>query len=131
MTLSASVVVCAYTEERWADVLSAIGSLRAQTVPPDEVIVAIDHNDRMLTRAERELADVRVVANHGRRGLSGARNSAIALVRSPVIAFLDDDAVAEPDWLARLLEPYRDERVLAVGGGVLPRWTAGRPRAFP
>lgn len=131
MTLSASVVVCAYTEERWTDVLAAIGSLQAQTVPPDEVIVAIDHNDRMLTRAERELADVRVVPNHGRRGLSGARNSAIALVRSPVVAFLDDDAVAEPDWLARLLEPYRDERVLAVGGGVLPRWTTGRPRAFP
>ena len=48
-----------------------------------------------------------------------------------VVAFLDDDAAAAPDWLSRLLAPYADPRVLGVGGRVLPRWDRARPRWFP
>jgi hypothetical protein len=48
-----------------------------------------------------------------------------------VVAFMDDDAVADRDWLRTLLEHYRDPRVIGVGGAVVPRWECGRPRAFP
>jgi hypothetical protein len=48
------------------------------------------------------------------------------------VAFLDDDARAEPGWLAALVEPYRqDHRVVATGGFAEPSWDAGRPRWFP
>jgi GT2 family glycosyltransferase len=131
VTHTASVIVCAYTEARWADTRAALHSARRQTVPPAEVVLVVDHNAPLLDRARDALPDVRCVPNVGRRGLSGARNSGVAAAHGDVMAFLDDDAVAERDWLERLLACYGDPRVLAVGGSVLPRWPDGRPPAFP
>ncbi|HLM65794.1 MAG TPA: glycosyltransferase family 2 protein [Acidimicrobiales bacterium] len=126
-----SVVVCAYTEQRWDDLSAAIASVRAQTRPAHELIVVVDHNDRLLARVRRAFPDVSAVENGERRGLSGARNTGTALATGDVVAFLDDDAAAEPDWLDRLLAPYSDERVIGVGGTVEPVWSGPRPRSFP
>ncbi|HVV11403.1 glycosyltransferase [Amycolatopsis sp.] len=130
--LTTSVVICAYTDRRWDDLVAAVASVREQTVPPGEIIVVIDHDDALAERAAAEFAGVTVVRNSGRRGLSGARNTAIDLAKGDVLAFLDDDAVAGPDWLAQLLAGYRDPRVLAVGGSASPRWPDGaRPPLLP
>jgi GT2 family glycosyltransferase len=128
---SFSVVICAYTEDRWEDLREAVTSVQRQTLPAVETIVVIDHNPQLFARVRRELPEAVGVQTGERRGLSGARNSGVATARGEVVAFLDDDAIAEPDWLERLAEPYADERVLGVGGEVLPRWQAGRPRYFP
>jgi glycosyltransferase involved in cell wall biosynthesis len=129
--MTTSVVICAYADERWDELALAVDSVRRQTVAPLEVIVAVDHNPLLLQRARRGLPGVTVVENHEARGLSGARNSAIALARGDVVAFLDDDAAAEPEWLERLSARYSDPRVLGVGGAVDPRWLDGRPAGFP
>jgi glycogen(starch) synthase len=50
------------------------------------------------------------------RNLAASRNIGIAMARGEIIAFLDDDAVPEPDWLDRLVEGLRDPTVGAVGG---------------
>lgn len=126
-----SAVICAFTEERWGDLQAAVASVRSQSRAPDEVIVVVDHNVELLGRASRGLDGVRVVANEHPRGLSGARNSGIEAAGGELIAFLDDDALAEPDWLSLLLEPYADRRVLGVGGAVAARWDEGRPPGFP
>ena len=131
MTRAATVILCAYTERRWPDLVAAIGSVRAQTAAPAEIVLVVDHDDALLVRACETLAGVRCLRNDARRGLSGARNTAIAAASGEVLAFLDDDAVAEPDWLERLLAAFDDPRVLAAGGAVRPRWDGGRPRAFP
>lgn len=128
---STSVVICAYTDQRWDDLVAAVQSVRDQTIAALETIVVVDHNDELFKRAQRELADVLVVRNQETRGLSGARNSGIATARGDVIAFLDDDAVADTDWIARMSERYRTPEVVGVGGTVEPLWTRGRPRAFP
>lgn len=122
---AATVVICAYTEQRWDDVAAALASVRAQSVPASEIILVIDHNPVLEQRAAAEFGDVLVVPNAGRRGLSGARNTAIDLAKGEVLVFLDDDAVPEPDWLEQLLAGYRDPRVLAVGGAARPVWPAG------
>jgi glycosyltransferase involved in cell wall biosynthesis len=126
-----SVVVCAYTEQRWNDLSAAIASVQAQTRPPLEVIIVVDHNAGLLARVQGAFSRVRAVENCERRGLSGARNTGTALATGDVVAFLDDDATAEPDWLDRLLAPYSDPQVIGVGGAIEPVWVASRPRSFP
>ena len=126
-----TAVICAYTLERWDDICAAVESLREQTRPADEVILVADHNDDLLQRASAAFSDVLCVANSGPRGLSGARNTGVAAARGHIIAFLDDDAAAAPDWVAHLLDAYRDPDVLGVGGGVVPEWRAPRPDWFP
>ncbi|MFE0458486.1 glycosyltransferase family 2 protein [Kitasatospora sp. NPDC058965] len=126
-----TVAVCAYTTRRWADLSAALDSLRHQQYPPEEVLLVVDHCPELAARAELAWPDVQVMANQEARGLSGARNTAVAHAHGEVIAFLDDDAVAEPAWTGHLLAGYRDPAVLGVGGLVRPRWDGGRPAWFP
>lgn len=126
-----SVVVCCYTLDRWNDLVAAIGSLRVQSHRPCEVVVVVDNNATMSSRARRVLPGVRVVDSAGGRGLSAARNTGVAAARGEIVAFLDDDAVAAPDWLEHLAAPYADETVVAVGGRVIARWDTVRPRWMP
>ncbi|MFF8651270.1 glycosyltransferase family 2 protein [Streptomyces griseoluteus] len=131
-----SVVICVYTEDRWEDILAAVASVRAQSHPALETLLVVDHNPALLDRlaAEYKEADgpVRVLANAGPRGLSAGRNTGVAASKGEVIAFLDDDAVAERDWLRHFAEGYADPRVLAVGGRTEPVWASGRrPAWFP
>ncbi|QFQ96220.1 glycosyltransferase family 2 protein [Streptomyces phaeolivaceus] len=130
-----SVVVCVYTEDRWEDILAAVASVRAQSRPALETLLVVDHNQALLERLTgeyKEVDEVRVLANAGPRGLSAGRNTGIAASYGEIIAFLDDDAVAERDWLAYFVEGYADPRVMAVGGRTVPVWASGRrPAWFP
>ncbi|MBE4718275.1 glycosyltransferase family 2 protein [Pseudarthrobacter sp. AB1] len=125
-----SIVICAYTQRRWDLLLDVIESVRAQTVAAQEILVVIDHNEELFERLIEIIDDVTVVESTGPRGLSGARNTGVGLADSDVVAFLDDDAEAAPDWLERLLVLYDDPDVLAVGGRVEPVWEKGRPGYF-
>jgi GT2 family glycosyltransferase len=126
-----SAVICAYTERRWDDIVAAVESLREQTVPTDEIILVIDHNQDLLQRAVRDLDSVAVIPNDGPRGLSGARNAGIARATGQVVLFLDDDAVAAPDWSARLCRWLSVPTVLGAGGASLPLWSGSIPRWLP
>jgi GT2 family glycosyltransferase len=125
-----SVVICAYSKERWHDLQAAVASIDQQTLSAHEVVVVIDHNPRLAELAREQLSGARVVENRGVRGLSGARNTGLAAAEGDIVAFLDDDAAAEPDMLERLVGRYRPG-VLGVGGAAEPVWPAERPRWFP
>lgn len=126
-----SMVICAYTEARWDDLVTAVESVQRQSIPPREIIIVIDHNPRLLERVRTGIAGVVVEENREPRGLSGARNSGLRVAGGAVIAFLDDDATAAPDWLEWLIVGYEDQRVLGVGGKVEPVWPGDRPAWFP
>ncbi|MPY60308.1 glycosyltransferase [Streptomyces spongiae] len=130
-----SVVICVYTEDRWEDILAAVASVRAQSRPALETLLVVDHNQALLDRLTKEYQEaeaVRVLANAGPRGLSAGRNTGIAASSGEIIAFLDDDAVAERDWLRHFADGYADPRVMAVGGRTVPVWASGRrPAWFP
>lgn len=128
--LTISVVICTYSADRWDDLAAAVASIESQTLAPDELILVIDHNARLAERVRLRFRAVRVVENGEERGLSGARNTGWSAARSEVVAFLDDDAVAAPDWLERLAAAYRPG-VLGVGGAAEPVWQSARPRWFP
>jgi GT2 family glycosyltransferase len=129
--LTFSVVICAYTEQRWDDVLAAVRSVQRQSLPPMETILVVDHNPALLERLAGELPDVTVAPNRGPRGLSGGKNTGVALARGTVVAFLDDDAVAETDWLKAMAAAYDRPDVVGVGGLTRPLWQTGRPSWFP
>lgn len=126
----ASVVVCAYTMERFDDVCRTIESVQSQTQAPAEIVVAVDHNEELAGLLEGRWGSVApVVRNAGVRGLSATRNVGSAATSGEILAFIDDDAAADPDWLLRLTAAFEDPAVVAVGGGIRPAWaTGGRPR---
>ena len=126
-----SVLICAYTAERLPRIAEAVDSLAAQTVPAHEIVLAIDHAPELAAECGRRWPQLRIVANREQQGLSGARNSGGAECEGEVVAFLDDDAVAAPDWLERLGDAYLDPAVLGVGGAIHPAWAEGRPAWFP
>lgn len=63
-------------------------------------------------------------------GLSAARNLGLKQSDAPLVAYIDDDAMASPGWLTGLIEGFArfGEAAGAVGGPVSVRWTANRPR---
>ncbi|WP_231502703.1 glycosyltransferase family 2 protein [Blastococcus sp. URHD0036] len=125
-----SVVICAYTQARWDDLVRAVESVERQEDPVGQVVVVIDHEDELLRRATVRFPAHRVVANDRAQGLSGARDAGAAECSGAVVAFLDDDAALEPDWSTATARSY-DGAVLGGGGAVLPVWVAGRPRWWP
>jgi len=126
-----SVVICTYSNVRWGDLVAAVRSVEEQTPPPAEIVIVVDHNSGLLVHARTAFPGALVVPNGQTRGLSGARNSGVAASTGSIVAFLDDDASAEPGWLAGLLGPYEDAKVVAVGGSAIPAWDARRPAWFP
>lgn len=125
-----SVVICAYTLDRWDQLVLAVGSLGHQR-PDHETIIVIDHNDELFARASATWPQHRVVANTGARGLSSGRNTALAIATGDIVAFLDDDAWAEPGWLERLVAGFTGPEVVAVGGSAAPIWPDDPPAALP
>lgn len=127
-----SVVICTYSQERWSDLGAALDSLlESGSATPHEIIVVVDHNPTLEQRVRSAYPQVKTIPNQGLRGLSAARNSGVEAAHGEIVAFLDDDVIVEPDWLARLVAGYADGNVLGVGGYAYPRWPGERPRWFP
>ena len=126
------MVVCVYTEDRWDLIRAGLASLHGQREVPDEVVVVVDHNVALRDRL-RDLDDplLRVIDNLYEPGLSGARNTGVEGSTGDVIAFLDDDARAEPGWLEAMLGAFDDPSVAGVGGRVIPEWIGERPAWLP
>lgn len=126
-----SLVICTYTEARWNSLVAAVESLRCQTLSPLEIIVVVDHNTHLLKCVQELLPGVIATANSNARGLSGARNQGITLARGTLVAFLDDDAVAESNWLLHLCQHCTEPTVMGVGGYAEPLWADRKPGWFP
>jgi glucosyl-dolichyl phosphate glucuronosyltransferase len=126
-----SVVICAYTLDRWDDLVAAYASVSPQLTHRDEIVLVIDHNPDLFVRA-RSLERARVLESDGGRGLSGARNTGVRAGRGDVVAFLDDDAVARPGWLESVRAAFARPDVMVLGTGVEPAWAGGAaPGWFP
>jgi glycosyltransferase involved in cell wall biosynthesis len=126
-----SVIICSYTLARWDDLERAFESVRSQTIPARELIVVIDGDADLKRLAERRLTGAVVVMNTHGPGESGARQTGCEHAAGTILAFLDDDAIADDDWLEQLLRGYEDPQVLGVGGRIDPLWRQAPPRWFP
>jgi GT2 family glycosyltransferase len=126
-----TVVICAFASDRWDATCEAMASIEAQTHAPAETVLVIDHNPDLLTRAAAAFPKATVIPNAGPQGASSARNTGVAASGAELIAFLDDDAVAAPDWLEQMVPHFAKPEVVGVGGSCEPLWFTSRPRWFP
>jgi len=137
--LSASVVICAYTEDRWEVMVEAITASMTQSHLPVQVILVIDHNHTLYERclAARETwqtiapLEILVLENQSRKGLGGARTIGTEACTSQTVVFLDDDAVPSSTWLQELIRPFTRDDVMMTSGWIDPKWVTNRPAWFP
>jgi cellulose synthase/poly-beta-1,6-N-acetylglucosamine synthase-like glycosyltransferase len=123
-----SVVVCAYSLERYHYLLETIQSLCDQIFPVEEIVVVIDQNEllcRQLTSdlKRRTWSNVKLIFNADLKGVSHARNIGIKETKGDIVALIDDDAAADPTWTQSIAASFgKDERIGAVTGSTIPRW---------
>jgi hypothetical protein len=109
-----SVVINTYNRGWWLD--RCLSSLEAQTYPNFEVIAvngpSTDSTPEVLDRWRGRIKAVSTPS----RVLSVSRNEGIAASAGELVAFIDDDAVADPRWLERLVPAFLDPRTGGAGG---------------
>jgi O-antigen biosynthesis protein len=107
-----SVVVATYNAARTLD--DCLASLRTLRYPDYEVIVVNDGStDDSQSIIERYPFRAITTENHG---VSAARNEGLRAATGEIVAYIDSDARADPDWLAYLATTYLESDVVGVGG---------------
>jgi glucosyl-dolichyl phosphate glucuronosyltransferase len=134
LLLRPQITVAICTLNRAAYLSRALESLLVQSSTEQSFdIVIIDNGSTddtatVIENARQRRPGIRCVVEH-RLGLSHARNRALTETTTALIAFLDDDAVASPQWVGSLIEAFT--RIVptpgCVGGKVRPLWEAPRP----
>jgi succinoglycan biosynthesis protein ExoM len=133
VTRDVSILVCTF--RRNALLGACLDSLRAQTSARVAEVIVVDND---AARAAEPVVAARVAAFarigvalvyrcEPRRGIAHARNCAVAAARGAIVALLDDDEQAAPDWIAELTAPLADPRVDGVLGPVRPRFGPAFP----
>jgi GT2 family glycosyltransferase len=107
-----SVVVCTYNGAR--TLRQCCESLSRLNYPDYEVIVVNDGSSDS-SRAIAGEYDFRLLTTEN-RGLSSARNTGMRAATGEIVAYIDDDAYAEPDWLLHVVSTFHSADCVAVGG---------------
>ncbi len=131
-----SAIVCTHNRASLLD--DALASLAHQTLAPKQYeVIVVDNASSDHTRVVAEkwivqCANVRYFFEP-QIGLSHARNRGVAETQAPIVAYMDDDCIAEPNWLAGLVEGFRSNpNAACIGGRVHLNWAGGtRPDWIP
>jgi len=123
--MTVAVVIC--TRLRPAalrDCLCAIAKLRRQ---PDQLIVVDNSSgDQETENLAREFSASYLIEPE--MGLSRARNRGLSASNSEVVAYLDDDALPDSNWLELIIEPFANPQVAVVTGDVIEPELEGKAR---
>jgi len=134
--LRISVAICTHNG---ASVLrKALRSIEAQTLPQDDFEVVVvdnassDETPAIVREASERRRNMRYIREE-KLGLSVARNTAARVADAGLLAFLDDDAEAAPQWLEALLSAFdrRSPVPACVGGPVSLDWGGTPPSWLP
>lgn len=115
--LTATIAIC--TANRPGALRACLQSLEAEILAGRELLI-IDNAPSSETQAVvEEVTGARYIAEP-KRGLSHARNTALAEGTGDILVFVDDDVRPEPGWVEPLLAGFETDRVACVCGLVLP-----------
>jgi glycosyltransferase involved in cell wall biosynthesis len=132
--MKVSVVVCTYSEDIYDHFQEAVDSVLAQTYDDIELVVVSDGNEAVYQRMTDDYGDLEntiVSRTDENVGISAARNHGIERATGDVVAQIDDDAIADPNWIEELVSVYESTDAIAVGGKMTPAWVAGKPGFLP
>ena len=132
--MNVSVVICTYSMDRYDPFSECVESVLAQTYEPLEIVLVVDGNDDVFNRVDDDFGDYENVVLHNNdenKGISYSRTKGAELASGEIVAFIDDDATAKPDWIQRLVNVYKSTDAIAVGGDVRPDWQTKKPDFFP
>ena len=111
-----SVVVCSYNGARTIrDTMEGLARLNY----PDYEVIVVDDGSTDATAAIARGYDVRLISTPN-RGLSNARNTGLEAATGEIVAYIDDDAWPDPDWLIYVAATFRTTQHVGVGGPNLP-----------
>lgn len=132
MDMKLTVAICTYRRFDWLE--KCISALELQTLSQKDFHILVVDNSLQFDKSENfkkeccSNIDVEYIITD-KSGLSYARNVALKQCRTPYIAYLDDDALAEPGWAEAVLDAFeacgKDTGV--VGGKVNPIWEISKP----
>jgi len=129
-----SVVLCEHTVDRYDDFREAAESVLTQSYEDVELVLVSDGSEPVADRMREDFGDRPDVTIHGNDrnvGLLKSRNNGAEAASGDVVAFVDDDAIADEEWVAQLVEAYEYEDALAAGGKMTPLWVTGKPGFLP
>ena len=122
-----SVVICTYNRANYLK--KCLDSMLDQTHDNFEAIVvkgpSTDETENLLKKYP-----FRVIQQKEKGGLSAARNLGIKAAKGEIIAFIDDDGIADKDWLGELARVYTTEDIVSVGGKIAPVWLNEKPEWY-
>jgi glycosyltransferase involved in cell wall biosynthesis len=126
------VIICAHTLKRLDLTLTCIGSVLSGSLVPTEMVVVVDRNPELHEKLACRTAGmgVTVLTNDG-QGAADARSTGARHCTGEFLAFIDDDAWAEPTWLENLVDHVASARAIGAGGLILPDWQPGASRLAP
>jgi O-antigen biosynthesis protein len=111
-----SVVVCSYNGER--TIRDCLEGLRNLEYPDFEVIVVDDGSSDRTAELVGEY-DCRLISTDN-RGLSSARNTGLGAASGEIVAYIDDDAYPDPQWLSYLATTFMRTSHVGIGGPNIP-----------
>jgi len=112
-----------------------LDSLADQTLPKEQFGVLViddgstDGTDEQVRQWQHDHADIACrLIRQPPMGLASARNTGLENADAPILAYLDDDALAHPDWLEGIVTAFQEFPTAgAVGGQVRVRWVRAGP----
>jgi glycosyltransferase involved in cell wall biosynthesis len=114
-----TVAIC--TRDRWQTLGDTLASLSRQTYRNFEILVvdnapSSDATEQLLRSSFPHVRYIR----EPRRGLDNARNRAIAEACGAIVAYVDDDAIADAQWVRAIVAAFDAPEVMCVTGLVAP-----------
>lgn len=135
VTIKISVALCTYNRFEYLPL--ALDSLIGQTLSQEDFeVIIVDNSDDLEAAdvfwAARSLPQNTHLIRTSPPGLSRARNIAYEAAQSPIVAYLDDDAIANENWLANFVAYFeRNEDIGVAGGPIEPIWPQKEPEWLP
>ncbi len=132
--MKVSVVLCTYSMDMYNHFREAAESILSQTYNNIELVVVVDGNKEVFNNVKKDFGDKENVLfhlNNENLGLLESRNKGAKIATGDIIAFIDDDAIADPYWIKKLVKTYKNTDAVAVGGKMTPEWVAGKPEFLP